>query len=717
MLPSSREIAFHTAISRMSLAEDDSSLHIIDNECHLHIINLAELKITKSTSLSHLYDHMLFDYYKRPFAIGKSLAYVSFSQKGAEHIIDIRSKILPIHTLHYNDNEVVTKAELSEHDALLITGNERGRSYIVSTQDGTLQAELPVTSDTISAVAISEEFHLAARASFSKDLVVYKTNSFSILFEQKLETVIEMMAILDSQYLLAILRNGKLVKIDLYRQKIIKEVSLDHSLWPSVLSISHSKKFLYIGTRESILFAVHIETMDILYQVKLPYQGITTLARGKRYFMIGFKTGEVLFYNHREFEEEFINYIKLRQIKEAALLFQKNIFLMSHRETKKIYECWLEEKETIMNLLSRGEIAQAQALADPYLFHPKCKLEFNEIEMLQPDLMALHRYIRSLSFAAAYDLVTSKPELKQSSLYTHMESLWNKNLQKAQILLSRDPQHNKEQAKDTLRLFLDVEVKKPIIENMLKRSGIFTLAETSVKEKNFAFYFKLVGQNAFLELTPLYQKVLQVAERVQHETLKYIEEKNYQQSLILADILHQFRPYQNQANRLREVSKALMILEYQITHHMLMEAVKTQDQFQLQSNYELIQTLEEMKKQFQEEQLILLNKKEYAKVFANVAPYMEIATCKQNVANIMRKLYIEQFKDAVLSQNQAIDWEKSFVNYFHYFAKDKLLVEFAKTYQKLEALQHIIVSKPPTENPKYVKTLLSKQNEAVINKS
>jgi len=717
MLPSSREIAFHAAISCMNLAEDDLTLHVIDNECNFNRIDLAELKITKSTTLSHMYDHSLFDYYHRPFALGKQLAYVSFSQKGTEHIIDTSSKILPIQTLNYNDHEIVTKAILSEHDALLLTGNERGRSFLINPLEGTMQAELPIASDSISAVAISEAFNIAARASFSKELVVYKTNSLSIVFEAKFDAVIEMMTFLDDQYLLAIMRNGKLMKIDLYLHKVAKEIDLDQSLWPTVLSLSHSKKFLYIGTRESMLFAVHVQTLDILYKVKLPYLGITTLARGKRYFMIGFKTGEVLFYNHREFEEEFITCIKLKQIKEAALLFQKNIFLMSHRETKKIYEYWLEEKETIMNLLARGEIEQAQTLAAPYLFHPKCKLEFNEIEMLQPDLMALHRYIRSLSFAPAYDLISLKPALKQSFLYTQMESLWNKNLQKAQILLSRDPLHNKELAKDALRLFLEVEIKKPIIENMLKRSGIFTLAETSIKEKHFGFYFKLVGQNSFLELTPLYQKVLHVAERLQHEIVKYLDEKNYQQALILSDILHQFTPYQNQANRLKEVSKALILLAYHIEHHKLMEAVKIQDQFQLQSNYELIQILEMMKKRFQEEQLALLETKSYAQIFTNITPYMEIATCKQNVANIMRKVYLQQLKDASLQQDQAIDWQKSFANYLQYFSMDKPLIEFAKEHQKFEILQQSVILKPSTEMTKYTKTILSTLNRANTNKS
>ena len=214
---------------------------------------------------------------------------------------------------------------------------------------------------------------------------------------------------------------------------------------------------------------MYTKTLDILYHVKLPYYGVTALCRTQKYFIMGFKTGEILFFNHREYEDKFISYIDLKQIKEACLIFQKNIFLMSHRETKKIYTYWQEQKETIANLLSRGEIEQAQILAEPFLFHPKCKLEFSELEELQPDLMSLQRYIRSMSYAPAYHLTTLKPELKKSSLFTQLESLWNKSLQKAQILLARQPIENKEAAKESLRLFLDVDEKKDLIENMLKR--------------------------------------------------------------------------------------------------------------------------------------------------------------------------------------------------------------------------------------------------------
>ncbi|DAB35616.1 MAG TPA: hypothetical protein CFH80_09185 [Sulfurospirillum cavolei] len=706
MLPSSREIILHSAVSRMHLAQDDMSLQLIDNDCRLHKIDLESLKITKSTSLSHLYEHDLFDYYRRPFAITQHLAYISFSQKGVEHLVEVDSKILPIFTFSYNKNEQVSKAAFSENGNYLITGNEHGRAYVVSTLDGSLQADLPISSDVISAVEVSETYRLAARASFTKELVVYKLNTRSVIFEQKLDAVIEMMLFLDDRYLLAITRNSKLLKIDLYLQKIEKELLLDTVLWPSVFILSHSQKFLYVGTRESVLFAIHVKTLEILYHINLPYQGITTLARSKKYFIIGFKTGEVVFYNHREFETEFINHIRLRQIKEASLLFNKNIFLMTHRETKKIYEFWEEEKKTIMELLARGEIEGAQHIAEPYLFHPKCKLEFTDLSLLQPDLMSLHRYIRSFHFALAYQLVKLKPALKKSSLYATMEALWTKSFQKAQILLAREPIHNKESAKEALHLFEDVEEKQSIIENMLKRSGIFTLAENAAKEKNFAFYFKLVAQNLFLEYTPLYQKVLQIAERLQHEINVSLENRFFDQALTLADIFHQFSPYRHQANRLKEVSKALMILEDHLEHHRLFEAVKLQEQYRLQTNYAPIVTLEQLKIAFQEEQNRLLSTKHYGAVYANILPYMSLTVCRQNVANIMRQYYMSQLEDAIANTSSSIDWEKTFLEYCRFFPTDKILVEFAKRHGKMEVLQRISAIARTEESPQYPKTIV-----------
>lgn len=705
MLPSSREITFHAPISRIALA-DENTLHVIDNNYALHKIDLTRLETIKSTTLSTLYTPSLFDYYQRPAALGAKRAYVSFSTQGAEYILDTKTKLNKICNFTHNAGARVTKARFGESDKILITGNEKGRTFIIHTDDGHLIAELPRSSDTITAVTLNEETQLAARASFSKGLIVYRYNTQEVIFHKRLEEVVEMMTFISENTLLAITRNGKIIKIDIAKERIVKQTLLDENLWPSYLTLSHSKKFVYIGTRESVLFALHVKSMEVLFSVKLPYLGITSFVRTGRYFIFGFKSGELLFLNHREFEEQFKLYIKLKKIKEASILFTKNIFLMSHRDTRLIYDEWLVQKETIINLISSRHLEEAKNMAEPFLFHPKCKLEFTQIEELQPDLMSLHRYFRSFHFAPAYELASSKPILKKSAIYAQMEALWNKNLQKAQILLSREPILNKEAAKDSLKLFLDVEEKKVMIEQMLHNSKIFMLSESAIRDKNFALYFKLVSQNTFLEFTPLYKKVLLLGEKLQLQITTLLEERNYMQALSLTSMLHDFLPYRNQAIRLKEVSNALSTLETQIEHNLLFEAIKTQDQFKLGLNYEPIKELEERKLHFQAKQLEAIEAKAYPSVYAALIPYMAISVCRANVSFLMRRLYIAQFKDAYQECASAIDWEKSLSAYLHLFGPDALIKEFALHVNLHTTLEELSTESTSQDISTYPKDLL-----------
>ncbi|MDD2382750.1 MAG: hypothetical protein PHN18_01030 [Sulfurospirillaceae bacterium] len=711
MLPSSREIILHAAISRMNLA-NDNTLHVIDNNCNLHQIDLKSLSISKSVSLAQIYEQNDFDYYKRPFALGKNKAYISFSKQGWEYVLNISQRLNKASSFLYNGgNASVTKAFFSEDDELLITGNEKGRTYVISADEGYIKAELPRSSDTITAVTISNEYKLAARASFTKNLVVYRIDSMKVVFKMKLPSVIERIRFLDQETLLIITRDGKILKIDFENEKILQEKIVCENMWPSSMTLSHSKKFVYVSTRESMLYALHVNSLDTLFQLKLPYHGITAMVRSPQYFIIGFKTGEIIFYNHREFENEFLSAIQLKNIKEASILFQKNTFLMSNRATKIIYDYWLEEKETITNLLSRGEIEKARTIAEPYLFHPKCQLEFAELELLQPELVALQRYIRSMSYAAAYELIAQRPALRKSTLYTSLDAIWKKALQKAQTLLSREPMANKEAAKDSLKLFWNIEEKQPIIDHMLLHSGIFTMAESCIRDKNFALYFKIAATNTFLEHTPLYHKVLNLGEKLQQQIITHIENKDYEHALSYSDMLSTFTPYFHQAQRLSEVSKALMLVEHHISNNNLLEAVKLQEKYDLQTNYSLIHTLEDMKSTFQKQQFLLLESHQYSQILTNLSPYMKISLCAGLIATIMKRFYITQFKDAHKRCNEAIDWEKTFEIYLNLFTMDKWLVEFAKESEKTHILKNFQQNNeilPCTNYPKNI--LVTKTN-------
>lgn len=530
--------------------------------------------------------------------------------------------------------------------------------------------------------------------------------------ELRFNSIVEKMHFVSQDIFIAITRNGRVYKIDARNAKILGERVLPNSVWPSELCISFSKKFAYIGTRDSQLFALHIESMDLVYTIGFNRAGVTSMVRTAKYFIIGYKSGEIQFFNHREFEDDFILHIKLQQLREARALFDKNIFLMTHRETKRIYELWLERKDSIVTLLSTGLIEKAQELAQDFLFHPKCKQEMEVIEELQPDLMALQRYIRSGSYNAAYELVEAKPNLKGTLLYEKLENIWKRALQQAQILLSRDPLLNIQKAKEVLASFLNIEVKKNFIQTMLSNTKVFIRAEQAVKNKNFILYFKLSNEYTFLEFTPLYKKVIGLAQKIKINVLNYLKEDQYMPALESLKLLNQFFPFKENAQRLEEFISSLMVIDYHVEHEALLEAIQIQNKLRIHATYQPIQKLNKMKIAFIKKMLIQIKEHRFEDTYNSIKDFFSIKICIREIAMLMKQMYIEQMKGALNNKNLVIDWEKSIAHYGEYFNIDNLIEEFYETLDLQIPLEQLIANKQIKKRD-YVSNILIFQTKSV----
>lgn len=99
-------------------------------------------KVTKSLALLNHTEATLFDYYKRPCCAGASMVYVSSLYQKSRACTGYKNTNTAFSSFRYNQTMAVTKAAFSENDALLIMGNGSGRSHIVSSEDGLIQAEL-----------------------------------------------------------------------------------------------------------------------------------------------------------------------------------------------------------------------------------------------------------------------------------------------------------------------------------------------------------------------------------------------------------------------------------------------------------------------------------------------------------------------------------------------------------------------------------------------
>lgn len=674
MLPSSRELVIDSPISRACVC-DDTRLITFSNTNEITFIDLELLKIIKKVPLSHN-ETEDFNYYHRPYAAQNNFAYVKLSKGGKEYLLNIEDKINKNIEFDYNHDQNITKAHFSQDASCLVTGNVIGKTFVIDTNNGELIFEFPNSKDAISAVAISPHNTYIISASFDKIINILHTDTLTVFSELKTSSIVEMIQFISETVFLAILKDGRVIKIDADKGVIRQETELSSSVWPSEICTSYSKDYVYIGTRESLLYALHVETLEIVFTVNLHKSGITSLLRTAKYFIVGFKTGEIQFFNHREQEDKFIQLIKLKKIGEAIELFNNNIFLMSHRETRNIYDMWITVKERVVQLMSNGAIVEAQKLASGFLFHPKCKLEMTQVEELQPELMDLQRYIRGNAYHMAYSLIEKNPELRETILYDNLENIWKQALQKAQILLERDPVLNKNSARQKLEKFENVESKKELIELMIKNATLFTRAQMAVKNKNFTLYFKLAYENNFIQSTLLYQKVLAFSEKIKLNILASIKDSDFESALENTKLLHEFKPYEVQAQKLEHFIKDLISIDSHLKNKNLLEAMKVQDNINIHSNYAPILKLENMKKSFVKNILDKISTHQLDGIYPQISKFFEIKHFQKEIKMIMKHFYLSQMEKCFSKDKDTVQWSKTIINYVTYFDFDEILQNF-----------------------------------------
>jgi hypothetical protein len=466
----------------------------------------------------------------------------------------------------------VTKVGRAHRNPWVASGDESGHVYIINLEHGGVERRLPPLADSISACIFSTDDMQVSIAGFDNYIVTYDYWTMEQTNKVFLGSVVEAMNYLDESIILAILRDGRIVKVDTKKGKIIQERNLSKGFWPTVLHLSPSKKFAYLGTRQSVLKVIHITSLEEMFALDCNVGGITSVAQSTHFLFVGFSSGEVVAMNYREFEKEFSEAVSLEKLDEANVYFENNAFLMTHESTWEIYEQWMKQKKSISVLLSEGELEEARKVAKSFMFHPKCRLEMEELEGSQGELAAMLRFIKSRDFAKAYVVVDKNPNLKDSEHYRKLEQLWKELFAKASRLLGRDPVLNKDPVKKLLNPFAEVPQKRAEIASMIKNVGVFRRAESAIKEKNFKGYYTLVNQYRFLKEAPLYDKMEWLQEELKQKLHNSLDEDDFAQSIHIAETLGQFAPSSAYAVSKINYIKKLMWLDKMLDSGRLAEA-------------------------------------------------------------------------------------------------------------------------------------------------
>lgn len=662
------------AIMDIYVDEGSRKLSIIDRARRHHLVDLRTMRITKATNIYKPAKEP-FDYYQRSVKLVDTKK-VFFWPKDSNYGYIVKTDPFIHYEYRFNHHKSpVTKIGLAHNDSLALSGDERGHTYVINLKHGGIEKRLPAMPDSINASVFSPDDKMISLASFNGNIATYLYLSLECKSRLSLGGIIEDITYLGENLLLVLLRSGKILKVDVNEGRIIEEKELCSGLWPAVLHLVENNKFILVGTRESKLVVLHATSMDEVFTVDFEVGGITTISKSSQFLFLGFTGGELVAINYLEHENKFLEAVSSGKVNIASSYFKENIFLMIHSGTREIYENWLVAKKEITLLLSEGELKRAQDVAQPFMFHPKIRIEMRELEGIQRELAALMRFIKIKDFPKAYALVQSTPELKESEHYKKLEEIWEKIFATSQRLLARDPQLNKRPAVAALKLFLGVPEKKEQVEIMFNNRYLFKKQEDLVKAKNFKEYYLLVEKYDFLKKSPLYKKIIYLQEEIKQKLEKTLSNQDLIESIKVAEFLEQFEPSKEYAkNKLNQI-KQILRLEQLLKEDRFNEAcVNVSRLGGWNLEYVQIQFFQQEKLKFIKKAKQAIDEGNFKKAYIQVASLWDNEEASEIKREIIHYLYEQEIKKFLLSKDRAkIDWSLSLGNYMNFFGISKSL--------------------------------------------
>ena len=678
MLPSSKLFNFDGAIVSLKYNEANNLLTILDNAKQLHYLDLNSFELIRDVKL-YPNDKTPYNYYKKSGILydnNKLFLWPESSHYG--YFIKVGQHPKPKYKFQYH-KVPVSAVDFSDDGEFVLSADEKGRVALLNLRFGVVENSFPPFPDSISVAKFSPNSLYVAIACFNSIISIYDPYSMELICSINTKSVVEGIDFIDDFQALVILRDGRVLHIDVITGKIKNENMLLGNVWLTTIHLSTSKKFAYIGTRESKLYVLHVNSLGTMFDIDLKSSGISAINHNSQFLVIGYVSGDLLVIRYKEYANEFSFLVKSDKLKEATAYFDKNIFLMTDKSTKEIYKKWLEVKSTVETFFAEEKVEEAEKIAKVFLFHPKCRLEMEKIDADRSLYSFMVKYIRAKQFNQAYALCEKNPSLKKSIYFQQLEHYWNQLLSKAKRILSREPELNQQKARDILKPFLNVDEKKDFALFLLSHAYVFQQAKSFVTNKEFTQYFILIEKYPYLKHDNLYHKVERICEELKLKMVSFIEEESFEKAMQMGAVLQQFDGVGNFVKRKKELIKSLYLLKNILDRKNIAKACELVSKSELKSmkNSEV-----ERYKNILREYIDTKSKmiQEGIDICSELRAFGEDKESFKLKRELIKKLYNFQIKEALRLKKERVDWDDTLSNYVLFFSIDEELLNVLKKY-------------------------------------
>jgi WD40 repeat protein len=260
------------------------------------------------------------------------------------------------------------------------------------------------------------------------------------------------------------------------------------------------------GSYDRSITITNITSMDISFRKKSHRGAITKLKFiSKQQLISGDKTGELIVWNYAT--GSVIKRLSNMVDKVVDLSVDKdNKFLFAISTDKKVALYSLEEYEQITNEFIKllAEPSSLEYVSDRnYLIVGTLEGDIYIYDLLS-DERELKALIKNKKYAQAYELLHKNPVLQNTDAYKILEEEWNKALNIAHKFLEKG---DIESAKEFLKPFMEVPIKRTIIQNLLKDFKEFDKFKKAVLNIKYPLAYSLAAQYPSFKDTVYYKKM------------------------------------------------------------------------------------------------------------------------------------------------------------------------------------------------------------------
>ena len=275
-----------------------------------------------------------------------------------------------------------------------------------------------------------------------------------------------------------------------------------------VLSTAFSLNSLWAatGSYDKSITITNITSMGLSFRKRSHRGAVTQLEFISSHQMVsGDKTGELIVWNYtqgsvlKRLPNMVDTVVDIKSNKDNTYLFaistDKKVALYSLEEYNLISNEFiklLSQPSSIEYIPEKNYLIVGTLDGDIYIYD----LLLNERE--------LKAFIKAKKYASAYELISNNPFLKASEAYKLLEDEWNKTLEIAHKFLEKG---DVESAKEFLKPFADVPLKRVIIQNLLKDFKEFDRFKQAVIKSKYPLAYSLANQYPSFKDTIYYKKM------------------------------------------------------------------------------------------------------------------------------------------------------------------------------------------------------------------